>query len=298
MQRPHRSSVRRIGPYTVITRLDPTGAGTMPVPERRHIARTADGERTVLLSTPLDGTDPERFLVEARTAQTPLGPWFSTVTECSPAGGPAWCARPYEPAVPLPTALAVNGGPLPDDALRALAISLSEALVSAHTAGVTHAGLSPAAVLIAGDGPRVTCFGAARAASPDGVARSGLPGLEPGSLAPEQAAGGRPRPPGDVYALGAVLSYAATGHTVPDREELPVLLRSLVPACLARDPAARPRAADVLHALSPSAADGSPPPTAVDVGTGTFPLPGRVVAALARQSAALLALDLPLPTGS
>ncbi|MHC3464103.1 protein kinase family protein [Streptomyces flavovirens] len=298
MQRPRQRTVPQIGPYAVLTRLDPTGPGTMPVPERRHIARTADGERTVLLSTPLAGTDPERFLVEARAAQTPPGPWIPAVTDCSPPGVPAWCARAYVPAVPLPTALAVNGDPLPDGALRALGTSLAEALVSAHVAGVTHAGLSPAAVLLASDGPRVTCFGAARAAAPDGESRSGIPGLEPGSLPPEQATGGRPRPPGDIYGLGAVLAYAATGHTVPDREELPALLRSLVPACLSRDPAARPRAVDVLHALSPSVTAGAPAPTAVDAGAGAFPLPGRVVAAIARQSTELLAVDLPMPTGS
>ncbi|MFF9349939.1 hypothetical protein [Streptomyces sp. NPDC014734] len=81
MYRPHSGSVRQVGPYSVITRLDTTGPGTMPVPERRSIARTADGERTVLLSMPLDGTDPERFLVEARAAQNPLGPWAVTVTD-------------------------------------------------------------------------------------------------------------------------------------------------------------------------------------------------------------------------
>ncbi|MGW4228658.1 serine/threonine protein kinase [Streptomyces sp. NPDC004980] len=298
MQQPRRTSVRQIGPYCVVTRLDPSGHSTLPVAERRYIARSADGEHTVLLSVPLADADPERFLVEARAAQAPLGPWAAAVTECSPPGSAAWCARPYEPAVPLPTALAVNGGPLGEDALRALGACLAETLVAAHTAGVTHAGLSPAAVLLAGDGPRLTCFGAARAAAPDGTSRSGLPGLEPGSLAPEQATGGRPRPPGDVYALGAVLAYAATGHTVPDRDELPPALRSLVPACLARDPAGRPQAVEVLHALAPPSASPSRTPTVMEPGAVRIPLPGRVIAAIARQSAEILAADLPLPSGS
>ncbi|MZE55669.1 serine/threonine protein kinase, partial [Streptomyces sp. SID5770] len=110
--------------------------------------------------------------------------------------------------------------------------------------------------------------------------RAGLPGIDPGALAPEQAAGGRPRPPGDVFALGAVLAYAATGHTVPERDELPPWLRSLVTACLARDPADRPTAAALAAALAPA-----------PLAPGW--LPGRVVAALARQSAELLAAELP-----
>ncbi|MFB7917705.1 serine/threonine protein kinase [Streptomyces sp. NPDC056061] len=305
MHRPRPGPVRQVGPYSVITRLDATGPGTMPVPERRYVARTADGENTVLLSLPLDGTDPERFLVEARAAQIPLGPWAATVADCSPSGSSPWYARAYEPVLPLPMVLAVHGGPLPEETLRVLGACLAETLVVVHAAGATHAGISPAAVLLADDGPRLTCHGAARIAAPDGTDRSGLPGLEPGSLAPEQATGGRPRPPGDVYALGAVLAYAATGHTVPELRELPPFLRTLVPACLARDPAARPRALDVLHALAPSPPDVIPSvspsaidPTVIDPGSRAFPLPGRVIAALARQSAEVLAADLPLPTGS
>ncbi|WP_326765853.1 serine/threonine protein kinase [Streptomyces sp. NBC_01591] len=297
MQTPRHTSARQIGPYFVVTRLDPAGPDAMPVPERRYIARSADGNCTVLLSLPLADADPERFLVEAQAARTPLGPWTPAVTDCSTPGPTPWCARAYEPVLPLPTVLAVHGGPLPDETLRALGSCLAETLVAAHSRGATHAGLSPAAVLLAGDGPRVTCSGAARTAAPDGKARSGLPGLEAGSLSPEQASGGRPRPPGDVYALGAVLAYAATGHTVPDREELPFLLRSLVPACLARDPAARPRAIDVLQALAPSTSGAAPSPTVIDPGSREFPLPGRVIAALARQSAEILAADLPLPLG-
>lgn len=298
MQQPRRTSARQIGPYTVITRLDPTGQRAIPVPERRFIARTAEGDRTSVVSVPLDGVDSARFLVEAQAARCHLGPWFAPVTEYAEPGVPAWCARPYVPAVPLPTALAVHGGPFAEDVLRTLGLCLAETLATAHASGLTYAGLSPAAVLLAGDGPQLTCFGAVRAAAEDGQSRSGLPGLEPGSLPPEQATGGRPRPPGDVYALGAVLAYAATGHTVPDREELPSLLHSLVPACLARDPAARPRAIDVLQALAPSTSSTAPSPTVIDPGSREFPLPGRVIAALARQSAEILAADLSLPLGS
>lgn len=293
MQLPHLAPSRQIGPYLVIARLDPTGPGAAAVPERRFIARTPDGERTVLVSMPLDGTDPARFLTEAQAARFLLGPWAAPVTEHAEPGAAVWCARPYVPALPLPTALAVNGGPLPEETLRVLGRCLAESLATAHAAGVTHAGVSPAAVLLAGDGPRLTCFGAARAAAEDGTARSGLPGLDPGSLPPEQAAGGRPRPPGDVYALGAVLAYAATGHTVPDRDELPLLLRPLVTACLSRDPAARPRATDVLEALAPTAT-AAPVATVLEPasGAGALRLPGRVVAAIARQSAEILAADV------
>lgn len=283
---------RRIGPYRLITRLDPPGTA---VPCRRFVARTPDGGRTVLLSTPLPGTDPARFAAEAAAARHLLGPWIAPVADVAePAGpaGPLWYASPYVPALPLPVALAVHGGPLPEATVRAVGAALAEALAAAHSQGLTHAGVSPAAVLLTAGGPLLSCFGAVRAAAPDGEPRTGLPGLDPGALAPEQASGGRPRPPGDVFALGAVLAYAATGHTVPEREELPPTLRQVVSSCLARDPADRPTAAALMASLAPPTAHHTVLNSAGVLLTPGW-LPGRVIAALARQSAELLAAELP-----
>ncbi|MFJ2057779.1 serine/threonine protein kinase [Streptomyces sp. NPDC087908] len=284
-------SARRLGPFRLITRLDPPRT---VVPCRRFVARTEDGEHTVLLSTPLPGTDPARFAAEADAARFLLGPWIAPVTAVAGPGEPAWYAGPYVPALPLPVALAVHGGPLPEATVRAVGAALAEALAAAHGQGLTHAGLSPAAVLLTADGPRLTCFGAVRAAAPEGEPRAGLPGLDPGTLAPEQASGGRPRPPGDVFALGAVLACAATGHTVPERDELPPALRPVIASCLARDPADRPAAAELTAVLAPPTAHGT---VLNSAGSLLAPgwLPGRLVAALARQSAELLAAELPAP---
>ncbi|MCD2466589.1 MULTISPECIES: serine/threonine protein kinase [unclassified Streptomyces] len=286
-----RESTRRIGPYRLITRLDPPRT---VLPCRRFVARTEDGEHTVLLNTPLPGTDPARFAVEADAARHLLGPWVAPVTNVAGPGETPWYASPYTPALPLPVALAVHGGPLPETTVRAVGAALAEALAAAHGQGLTHAGVSPAAVLLTADGPRLTCFGAVRAASADGEPRTGLPGLDPGALAPEQASGGRPRPPGDVFALGAVLAYAATGHTVPERDELPPALRPVISSCLARDPADRPTATALTTALAPPTTHGT---VLNSAGSLLAPgwLPGRVVAALARQSSELLAAELPAP---
>ncbi|MEU7280846.1 serine/threonine protein kinase [Streptomyces sp. NPDC045431] len=289
MERP-RQEARRVGPYHLITRLDPPE--TPHVPVRRFIARGADGDRTVLVNAPLPGADPARFAVEADTARRLMGPWVAPVTEVPPPGAGSWYATPYLPVLPLPVALAVHGGPLPEPTVRALGAALAETLAAAHAQGLTHAGVSPAAVLLAADGPRLGCFGAVRAAGPDGERRADLPGLDPGALAPELLAGGRPRPPGDVYGLGAVLAYAATGTTVPERTELPPALRPLASACLTRDAAARPSAAALLADLVPR----TPHETVVtSAGSLLTPgwLPGRIVAALARQSASVLAAELP-----
>ena len=295
-QRPAGDGLRRIGPYQLITRLDPDGLGPSLVTERRFVARSADGERTVLICAPLVGVDAERFLVEAQAARGFGGPWVLPVAEVSPSAEAPWYATPYLPVLPLPVALAVHGGPLPEHTVRALGTALAHTLAAAHAEGVTHAGLSPASVLVAWDGPRLTCFGAVRAAGPDGEARVGRPGLEPGSLSPEAAAGARPRPAGDIHGLGAVLAYAATGHTVPDRAELPSSLAPLISRCLSRDAAARPSAAELLHGLPP--ASSAPSATVLDSAASLLTpgwLPGRVAAALASQSAQVLATEFRVP---
>ncbi|MER7163316.1 serine/threonine protein kinase, partial [Streptomyces lydicus] len=170
-----------VGPYTVLGRLDGE-APVLPVPEQRLIGRSADGDRTVLIGVPLPGADPGRFLAEADASRYLLGPWSWPAAELAAPGEPPWHARPYLPVLPLPTALAVHGGPLPERTVRALGAALVETLIIGHGQGLTHAGVSPAAVLLAADGPRLSCFGAVRAAAADGAGRSGLPGLESGSL--------------------------------------------------------------------------------------------------------------------
>ncbi|MEV5725741.1 serine/threonine protein kinase [Streptomyces pharetrae] len=295
----HRAGSRQIGPYTVVTRLDDrsTAPGAV-VPEHRFVARSPDGDRTVLLSTPVAGVDGQRFMAEADTSRYLLGPWVLPATELAPPGDRPWHARPYVPALPLPTALAVYGGPLPERTVRALGVALAESLAVLHGQRLSHAGLCPAAVLLAADGPRLTCYGAVRAAAPEGTPRHGVPGLDAGSLPPEQAAGGQPRPLGDVYALGATLAYAATGYTAPERDELPLVLRSLVPRCLARDPAHRPQLADIVeelasHVVSSPAGSGSAA-TRAEALLGPGWLPARVIAALAHQSAAVLSAEVEL----
>ncbi|MFJ3977548.1 serine/threonine protein kinase [Streptomyces sp. NPDC090021] len=292
MDAPRLDDPRRIGPHGVLARLGDELGHTAA--ERRFIVRADDGDRTLLARLPRPGVDPTRWAIEAEGARRLSVPGFLPVGEVGEVGGggaePPWCAGPYIPAVPLPDALRAHGGPLPDPVVRALGAALARTLATAHAQGVAHAGLTPAAVLLTADGPRLSCFGAVRAAAPDGAPRSGLPGLDSGALAPEQAAGGRPRPPGDVYALGAVLAYAATGHTVPEREELPEFLREPVTACLSRDPARRPQA----HRLF---AHPEPAPHAATVldTAGPIPLPAPVVVALAHQSARVLAAELPVP---
>ena len=309
----------RLGPYVLLHRLD-TEASAGPAAERRFLARTSDGHRTVLVTAPAPGVEPAaaaRFLDEAELART-LGsethrvPRLAPVVAVAAHGEPVpWYASPFVPGIPLPEALAVHGGPLPERTLRALGAALALCLDRLHATGNAHAGLSPRTVLVTADGARLTGLGALRATVPDGDGRRGIPGIPPEFVPPEQAAGAMPRPPGDVHALGAVLTYAGTGRTSrlsPDA--LPPTLAAAVRSCMAADPAHRPTASELLAGLvdEPGPAgpgQGSDPrsaaqATVLDPQTDRAEralrsgwLPRRIAVALAVQSSEALAARLP-----
>ncbi|MFF4283952.1 serine/threonine protein kinase [Streptomyces sp. NPDC001739] len=287
MERLRQDDPARIGEFLTLARLD--ADGSRGVPERRYLARSADGGHTVLAFLPSPGGDPARWAAEAQQAARLTQPGFWPVGRLG--GTPAfpWYASPYRPALPLPAVLAAYGGPLPEPLVRTLGGTLAEALASAHVLGIVHGGLCPAGVLLTACGPLLGCFGATRANPLAGAASpTQATGLETGCLAPELAAGGPADRAADVYALGAVLAYAATGHTVPERQEIPAGLRDLITACRSRDPQGRPEPARVLAELLPGAAYG-----ALAGATEPMSLPGRIVEALSRQSAEVLAAALP-----
>lgn len=158
-------------------------------------------------------------------------------------------------------------GPYSADALHRLAIALATALAAVHAAGVVHRDLKPENVLLGPDGPRVIDFGVARTAD---ASSTTFVGGTPTYMAPEVFTGRRAGTAADVFAWGGVVLYAATGHdpfqaeslggvmhrvlTVdPDLGALSEPLRTLAERALAKDPALRPAAGDVLLGLLGSA---------------------------------------------
>ncbi|MEV0584180.1 WD40 repeat domain-containing serine/threonine-protein kinase [Nonomuraea sp. NPDC050310] len=156
-------------------------------------------------------------------------------------------------------------GPYRADDLHRLATGVATAVAAIHEAGVVHRDLKPENVLLGPDGPRVIDFGIARIVEGSLTAESGLIGT-PAYMAPELFHGTKAGPAADVFSWGAVVVFAATGrpafgganaaaiaHQVlnaePDLRPLPEPLRDLVAAALAKDPAARPSARDLLLGL-------------------------------------------------
>jgi serine/threonine protein kinase len=157
-------------------------------------------------------------------------------------------------------------GPCTGEALTELAAGLAEALAGMHRAGVVHRDLKPGNVLIGNSGPTVIDFGVARSSDLTVLTGIGVVVGSPLWMAPELLVGGEVTPAADVFSWGAVVVYAATGrppfgsgpadavahrirHDPPNLAGIPRPLAGLLGAALAKDPAARPTAEQIVGAL-------------------------------------------------
>ena len=254
----------RIGPYALIGRL---GAGAMG---QVFLARSTAGRlvavKTIRVELAEEPGFRARFAREVAAARRVSGVFTAAVVEADPEADLPWLATAYVPAPSLST-LVRRCGPLPVPAVRWLAAGCAEALASIHNAGLLHRDVKPSNVLVAPDGPRVIDFGVARAAERMGVTTSRGAVGTPAYMAPEQARDThQTSAASDVYALGATLVFATTGHPPyqgdsvmevlsrlateePDLSGLPGELTGLITACLQRIPRERPTSSAVLAQL-------------------------------------------------
>jgi eukaryotic-like serine/threonine-protein kinase len=206
-----------------------------------------------------------RFRLEIDAARKVSGLYTAQLVDADPDGPMPWLATAYVPGPSLADAV-VDHGPLPAASVLMLAAGLAESLVAIHAVGLVHRDLKSSNVLLADDGPRVIDFGISRAAEASALTRTGLVVGSPGFMSPEQAEGGQVGPPSDVFSLGSVLTYAATGHGpfgagstaalvyrvvhgVPALDGISADLRALIERCLTKDPSMRPTASALLAEL-------------------------------------------------
>ncbi|MBW1596814.1 PQQ-binding-like beta-propeller repeat protein [Streptomyces sp. JJ38] len=255
---------RQFGPYRVLEPLPDAAT------EHAWRAVAADGASVVVWET---AASPD--------ASSVTGPFVDVVVNSSaPGESPGWVATADVPALSLGTVVK-RYGPLPSLSVLALGYALARALSAVHAAGLLLGALTPADVVLTRDGPLLRGYWSGPRRRPERA--------WPGFSAPERLRAPDARDPkADVFSLGAVLRYAATGEgpfgsgpaqaveyrarlLPPDTVRLPAQLHPLR-AMLSAEPGHRPGIAPLTDALAAS-------PLAAEV-AGTGWLPGPIARAV------------------
>ncbi|QDQ12957.1 protein kinase domain-containing protein [Streptomyces spectabilis] len=253
-----------IGGYPLESRLGSGGMGTV------FLARTASGRPVAIKLIHQQFAGDEEFRIrfrqEVAAARRVSGAFTAAVVDADPEAEQPWMATAYIEGPTLAQRIA-RRGPIVGMELRTLAIGLAEALRDIHRADVVHRDLKPSNVVLSAEGPRVIDFGISRAADQQTLTMTGRVIGTPPFMSPEQLQ--TPRgvgPSSDVFSLGTLLVYAATGqgpfdadspymtayqvvHEAPALDEVPGALRTAVEPCLAKDPAVRPTIDELLVRL-------------------------------------------------
>ncbi|HST83264.1 MAG TPA: protein kinase [Kineosporiaceae bacterium] len=260
-----------VGRYELISRLGSDGMG------RVYLARNSSGALFALnVIHQFLSDDPafqQRFQREITAARQVTGSHTAAFADADPDMRPPWVAVEYVDG-PTLNELIGDSGPLNLASAITLAAGIAQALISIHDAGLVHRDLKPSKVRMVEDGPRLIHFGIAQATGAGVLTTVRSAADSAGYMPPEQAKGDQFSPAGDVFALGAVLCFAATGrrpfgngsiasvtHRVaygdPDLSGISDNgLRELIADCLRKDPERRPTLQEVLRRC-PAILDGS-----------------------------------------
>ncbi|WP_433418649.1 serine/threonine protein kinase [Microtetraspora malaysiensis] len=257
------SDLEAVGPYRLEGRLGVGGQGTV------YVGSAVPGQRVaVKLLHPhlaIDKMARARFLSEVEIAKRVALFCTAKVLDSGFVNERPYIVSEFVDGPSLQESV-LNTGPRSEAALERLALNTATALAAIHQADVVHRDFKPGNVLLGPDGPVVIDFGIARALDISrSVTTSQVVG-SPGYMAPEQLAGGKIAPAVDLFAWGATIVFAATGKRAFSGDSIPAIIRSIlhdqpnldgldgrlgaiVRACLAKDPARRPTAAEVVDGL-------------------------------------------------
>nr|WP_228454116.1 serine/threonine-protein kinase [Streptomyces alkaliphilus] len=253
-----------MGGYELLGRIGQGGMGQV------YLGESPGGEPAavkVIKPSVVDSETRARFAQEVEVLKTIWGARIAALLDADPEAERPWLATEYVEGLDLSRHVAGHG-PLPALLTAALGATLAEALATVHRQGLLHRDLKPANVLLGPNGPKVIDFGlAVFAESSSSLTAPHMVVGTPSYMPPEQANGEKPLTPAvDVYALGAVLLFAASGHppyrtdnihllfhqvvdpaVAPDLSGVPDELVPLLTAMLAHSPQARPDLPEVVR---------------------------------------------------
>jgi len=232
-----------------------------------YLASAVDGRPVVVvLVRPEFAADRgfrDRLAEQVAAARTIQSPHLVPILDADLTGEAPWLVTAHVPGPSLQQAI-TQYGPMPTGTALFLVSAVAQALAAAHGEGLVHGALRPSAVLLAPSGPQVAGLALAQAVEASLLARDAARGEPVRHSSPEQIAGARASAASDVFALGHLAAFAVLGrspfgtgdqvavsHRIlnqePDLAGCPETIAELLEGCLAKDPSARPAAADVVE---------------------------------------------------
>jgi serine/threonine protein kinase len=252
-----------IGPYRLLARLGEGGMG------RVYLGMSA-GRRVVAVKVihadhARDQEFRKRFKIEVAAARRVQAAFTAPVIDAAEDEDPPWLVTSLV-AGPSLADVIKSQGPLPSGSVWRLVAGLAEALAAVHACGIVHRDVTPGNVLLAIDGPRLIDFGLARALGSSNMTATGIVIGTPAFLSPEHVRGDPVGPASDIFSLGSLMVFAATGAGPfgsgepievigrigagePDFRGLRGRLMEVAAACLAREPADRPVPAEIIQSV-------------------------------------------------
>lgn len=280
---------KQVGPWTVHSRLGSGGMGVVfyaSSPDMSGVALKVI--HPGLLDAPATR---DRFRREVAILSSVHDTYICQFLSADLESEPAWLAVEYVAGPTLRDEIIANG-PLSIDQWWELATGMAQALDVLDKHRITHRDLKPGNVILSDGGPQLIDFGIAHPEDATSLTATGLVTGSPAWLSPEQATLDPVGPPSDVFALGSLLAYAATarppfgeGASVavlmsiatrePDLKGIDPNRTALLLRMLAKEPAQRPTASQVLDRLRENPTDDDA--TRVDDGSATALLPPVVL---------------------
>lgn len=269
----HPEMLGRLGKYEVETEI---GRGGMGIVLKGFDSELNRPVAIKLLAPHLasSGTARQRFIREARAAAAVVHDNVVAIHGIETSGPLPAIVMPLVSGSSLEEHVRTNGAVEPTDAVR-IGIQVASGLAAAHGQGLVHRDIKPANILLENGLNRVqiTDFGLARAAHEANLTRSGVIAGTPYFMSPEQALGESIDQRSDLFSLGAVMYFMASGelpfngstamgvlqrvcNVAPRRlrevnPEVPEQLESVIEKLLEKDPANRfESAADVQSYLN------------------------------------------------
>jgi hypothetical protein len=208
----HPELMGRIGRYDVERVI---GAGGMGVVLKAHDTELNRPIAVKVLAGHLShvGAARERFAREGRAAAAVVHEHVVAIYNVETSGEVPFLVMQYVPGRSLQARVDADG-PLAVEEILRIGMQAASGLAAAHAQGLVHRDVKPSNILLEESVERavLTDFGLARTINDASLTHTGFLAGTPHYMSPEQASGAAIDHRSDLFSLGAVLYFMATGH--------------------------------------------------------------------------------------